>query len=41
MLMIFAGISHAELKIGFVNVANVQGGINAWAMEHDPRVPLY
>ena len=26
---------------GFTQVANVQGGINAWASEHDPRIPLY
>jgi rhodanese-related sulfurtransferase len=26
---------------GFTQVANVQGGINAWASQHDPRVPMY
>ena len=26
---------------GFTQVANVQGGINAWASQHDPRIPLY
>lgn len=26
---------------GFTQVANIQGGINAWATEHDPSVPVY
>jgi rhodanese-related sulfurtransferase len=26
---------------GFTQVANVQGGIHAWATDHDPRIPLY
>lgn len=26
---------------GFQNVANVQGGINAWSVEVDPRIPQY
>lgn len=26
---------------GFTQVANIEGGINAWAMQHDPSVPLY
>lgn len=26
---------------GFTQVANVQGGIHAWATEHDNRVPVY
>jgi rhodanese-related sulfurtransferase len=26
---------------GFSNVVNIQGGINAWASELDPRVPMY
>jgi len=26
---------------GFTRVVNIQGGIHAWATEHDPRVPLY
>lgn len=26
---------------GFTQVANVQGGINAWALHHDNRIPLY
>lgn len=26
---------------GFTQVANVQGGIHAWATQHDPRIPLY
>ena len=26
---------------GFTQVVNIQGGIHAWASEHDPRIPLY
>lgn len=26
---------------GFVHVANVAGGINAWSAEVDPSIPLY
>ena len=28
-------------KIGFTNVSNVQGGIDAWSKEIDPQVPSY
>jgi rhodanese-related sulfurtransferase len=34
-------VAHFLEQNGFSNVANVQGGINAWSMEHDPSVPLY
>jgi rhodanese-related sulfurtransferase len=26
---------------GFAHVANIAGGINAWASEVDPKVPRY
>jgi rhodanese-related sulfurtransferase len=26
---------------GFGHVANITGGINAWSMQVDPRVPRY
>ena len=26
---------------GFARVANIAGGIDAWALEHDPGVPRY
>lgn len=26
---------------GFAHVANISGGINAWSMQVDPRVPRY
>jgi len=26
---------------GFKHVANITGGINAWSMQVDPRIPLY
>jgi monothiol glutaredoxin len=28
-------------KLGFTNISNVAGGINAWSMEIDPSVPRY
>lgn len=34
-------VAHFLEANGFTDVANIQGGINAWATEHDPRVPMY
>lgn len=34
-------VAHFLEQNGFANVVNIQGGINAWALEHDSRVPLY
>ncbi|HEX4858798.1 MAG TPA: rhodanese-like domain-containing protein [Usitatibacteraceae bacterium] len=28
-------------RIGFANLHNLQGGIDAWARDVDPRVPVY
>jgi adenylyltransferase/sulfurtransferase len=32
---------HLLLGAGFNNVKNLRGGINAWAREVDPQVPIY
>jgi rhodanese-related sulfurtransferase len=34
-------VAHFLAQQGFQNIANVVGGINAWAMEFDPSVPVY
>lgn len=34
-------VAHFLMQNGFSNVVNIQGGIHAWAVDHDPRVPLY
>jgi rhodanese-related sulfurtransferase len=34
-------VAHFLEQNGFTRVVNVQGGINAWATQHDPRIPLY
>lgn len=34
-------VAHFLVQNGFTQVANVQGGINAWANEFDTSVPVY
>jgi rhodanese-related sulfurtransferase len=34
-------VVHFLMQQGFTQVVNIQGGIHAWAVEHDPRVPVY
>jgi rhodanese-related sulfurtransferase len=36
-----AQVAHFLMQQGFTQVVNVQGGIHAWALELDPRVPVY
>ncbi|MEN9843241.1 MAG: hypothetical protein RLZZ612_1070 [Pseudomonadota bacterium] len=36
-----AQVAHFLMQQGFTQVVNIQGGIHAWAVEHDPRVPVY
>lgn len=34
-------VAHFLERNGFTQVANVHGGIHAWATEHDRRIPMY
>ena len=34
-------VAHFLHQQGFQHIANVMGGINAWAMELDPTIPVY
>jgi rhodanese-related sulfurtransferase len=36
-----AQVAYFLMNQGYTQVVNIQGGIHAWALEHDPRVPLY
>lgn len=36
-----AQVANFLLNQGFAQVANIQGGIDAWSRERDPSVPLY
>jgi rhodanese-related sulfurtransferase len=36
-----AQVVHFLMQQGFTQIVNIQGGIHAWAVEHDPRVPVY
>jgi len=36
-----ADATRTLLDLGFRNVRNLRGGINAWAREVDPRLPQY
>ena len=36
-----AQVVHFLMQNGFSEVVNIHGGINAWARERDPSVPVY
>lgn len=36
-----AQVAHFLMQQGFTAIANIHGGIHAWAMEKDPTVPIY